>query len=75
MYCLSGSISMSILQKPDYLVCTCMVVMHSDIVAAIEKGHNTFEALQEHLYIGTGCSSCVQEVHEILKRTLAAHKK
>lgn len=54
-------------QKPDYLVCTCMGVMYSDICEAIEQGHNTFEALADVLFVGTGCTSCVQEVHDILK--------
>ncbi len=54
-------------QKPDYLVCTCMGVMASEIREAIEKGYNTFEALSELLMVGTGCSSCVPEVNELLK--------
>lgn len=53
--------------KPDYLVCTCMVVMYSDIVSAIKSGHTTFEQLSESLGVGTGCSSCVAEVKDILK--------
>lgn len=53
--------------KNDYLVCTCMMVMYSDILRAIEQGHNTYGALQQELGVGTGCSSCVCEVHEILK--------
>jgi bacterioferritin-associated ferredoxin len=56
-----------LLQKPDYLVCTCMAVMYHDIVRAIEAGHTTFETLQETLLIGTGCSSCVEEIHHILR--------
>ena len=53
-------------QKPDYLVCTCWAVMYSDIIEAIEQGCTDFESLQEQLMVGTGCSSCVPEVHEIL---------
>lgn len=53
-------------QRPDYLVCTCMGVMYSDIVKSIENGNKSYEALQEDLYVGTGCSSCVAEVKEIL---------
>lgn len=56
-----------LMKRPDYLVCTCMGVMHSDIVAAIEAGNTTYQSLQDTLMVGTGCSSCVQEVHEILK--------
>ncbi|HZW61462.1 MAG TPA: (2Fe-2S)-binding protein [Candidatus Babeliales bacterium] len=54
-------------QKPDYLVCTCMGVMYSDIVKAIEEGSTTFDQLKETLFVGTGCSSCVQEVSTILQ--------
>lgn len=61
-----------LMQRPDYLVCTCMGVMHSDIVAAIEAGNKTYQDLQDTLMVGTGCSSCVEEVHEILKQELAA---
>lgn len=61
-----------LMKRPDYLVCTCMGVMHSDIVAAIEAGNDTYQALQDTLMVGTGCSSCVQEVKEILKEETKA---
>lgn len=64
-----------IFQKPDYLVCTCMEVMYSQIVEAIRDGAETFESLSEILGVGTGCSSCVEEVYEILKEVLADRKK
>ncbi len=53
-------------QCADYLVCTCMGVMYSDICDAIRKGNTTFDALSDSLGVGTGCSSCVAEVHDIL---------
>lgn len=59
-----------LLQRPDYLVCTCMGMMHSDIVAAIEHGATTFEQLSKELLVGTGCSSCVDEVCMILNEQL-----
>lgn len=55
--------------KPDYLVCTCMGVMYSDIVEAIESGSNTFDQLSDELGVGTGCNSCVDEVNYILEET------
>jgi len=58
------------LQRPDYLVCNCMEVMYSQIVEAIEQGSTTYDQLSETLGVGTGCSSCVDEVKEILKETL-----
>lgn len=56
-----------LLKRPDYLVCTCMAVMYSEIVDAINDGSTTYQALQDKLMVGTGCNSCVQEVHDILK--------
>lgn len=56
-----------LLQRPDYLVCTCMGVMYSDIIAAIHNGDTTYEKLQESLLVGTGCNSCVEEVKDIVK--------
>jgi bacterioferritin-associated ferredoxin len=56
-----------LLKRPDYLVCTCMEVMYSQIVESIKSGTDTFEKLSDELGVGTGCSSCVDEVHFILK--------
>jgi bacterioferritin-associated ferredoxin len=56
-----------LLQRPDYLVCTCMAVMYSDIIQAIHQGDNSYHLLQEKLLVGTGCSSCVEEVKMILE--------
>ena len=58
-------------EKPDYLVCTCMEVMYSQITDAIRNGDDTYNKLSDSLGVGTGCSSCVEEVHEILKEELA----
>lgn len=57
-------------KQEDYLVCTCMEVMRSEIVASIKAGIDTFEKLSQELGVGTGCSSCVEEVHQILSETL-----
>ena len=57
-------------EKDDYIVCTCMEVMHSQLVEAISEGEDTFNKLSDRLGVGTGCSSCVQEVNEILKEEL-----
>ena len=59
----------------DYLVCTCMEVMKSDIISAIKNGDDTFEKLANALGTGTGCSSCVDEVHEILEEEQGKIKK
>ena len=55
-----------LLKRPDYLVCTCMGVMYSDIVKAIHEGANSFEKLSEVLMVGTGCNSCIPETEAIL---------
>jgi len=47
-----------------------MEVMYSQIIDAIKQGEDTFEKLSNFLGVGTGCSSCVDEVHEILKEQL-----
>jgi len=60
----------SLLERPDYLVCTCMGVMYSEICDAIEDGYTTFDQLSEFLLVGTGCNSCVPEVKDILKEQL-----
>lgn len=57
--------------KPDYLVCTCFGVMSSEICDAIKKGCKDFQSLQDSLMVGTGCSSCVNEVKEILQQELS----
>lgn len=62
-------------QRPDYVVCTCMAVMYSDLVKSIEDGCDTYEKLQETWLVGTGCNSCVEEVYEILKQELTRKSK
>jgi len=58
-----------------------MGVMYSEIVAAIKQGNATFESLQETLLVGTGCSSCHEEIKQIIKEAgwrssfLAYHAK
>ena len=54
----------------DHLVCTCMGVMYTEICEAIDRGIDTFEGLSEQLGVGTGCSSCVAEVRQILESRL-----
>lgn len=59
------------LQKPDYVVCTCMGVMCSEIEDAIDQGCTTFESLSDRLMVGTGCNSCVAEIEDMLVRKVA----
>ena len=50
----------------DHLVCVCMGVMSSEICQAIDGGADSFQDLADKLEVGTGCTSCIAEVHEIL---------
>ena len=54
-------------QRPDYLVCTCLGVMYSDIIQSIKEGADTYQKLQDVLLVGTGCNSCVTEVKQIVE--------
>lgn len=47
-----------------------MGVMYSDICKAIDQGCKDFEALSEQLMVGTGCSSCKDEIEEILNKKI-----
>ena len=39
-----------LLQRPDYLVCTCMGVMYTGIIQAIENGADSYQKLQDTLW-------------------------
>lgn len=60
------SVKSPLSQRPDYLVCTCMGVMYSELLEAIQSGDTTFKLLSDKFGVGTGCSSCVDEVVEML---------
>ena len=57
-------------EQPDYLVCICMGVMHAEIVQAIKDGSQSIDALSDLLMLGTGCTSCIALVEEILEQEL-----
>lgn len=59
-------------KMPDYLVCACMCVMYSEVVAAIEAGAETFADLSADLLVGTGCNSCIAEIEQIIKERVRA---
>ena len=58
----------SVAVDQDYLVCTCMGVMKSEVVEAIDRGATTFEELSDELGVGTGCTTCVEEVCQMLAK-------
>ena len=52
------------------LICTCFKVNEQSIIAAIEDGANTAEALGQQLKCGTNCGSCVPELNQLINQTL-----
>jgi nitrite reductase (NADH) large subunit len=52
----------------DYIVCTCMGIMYSEIVQAIKDGHTTVQALEDMFMVGSGCTSCIPEIEQILEK-------
>ncbi len=64
-----------LLQRPDYLVCTCMGVMYSDIIQAINQGCDSYQKLQDTLLVGTGCNSCVAQVYDIVNEETSKTKR
>ncbi len=59
----------------DYVICTCMEVMYSQIIEEINNGSDTFKKLSKSLGVGTGCSSCVDEIEEIVMKKSEINKK
>ena len=49
------------------VVCSCFQVKQSSIVAAIEAGDDTTEALGLALKCGTNCGSCLPELNELIE--------
>jgi bacterioferritin-associated ferredoxin len=68
MSCDKKACCQSTVKEPDYLICTCMGVMMSEIVTAIHGGADSFKKLADQLGVGTGCSSCVAEVNDLLEK-------
>lgn len=54
-------------QRPDAVICVCMEVTETEIRQAIRDGYKDLPLLSKKLLIGTGCSSCICEVQEIIK--------
>lgn len=55
----------------DELVCVCNEVYRSAIEEAIINGNcRTLEEIQDKTSAGTVCGGCVDEINEILKKTI-----
>ncbi len=50
------------------IVCECLNVNELDIQEAVLDGADTFEKLQEHTKVSTGCGKCKPEVLKLLKK-------
>ena len=53
------------------MVCFCKKINYSQIVEAIHQGSDTIEKISEKIGAGTGCSTCIEEVQEILAEQLS----
>ena len=51
----------------DPLVCSCMTVSESEVVAAIREGADSIEAVGEACEAGTGCHSCQPTIKLLLE--------
>ena len=57
------------------IVCSCMNVGINEIVAAINKGALTVEAVGQASLAGTNCGSCKAEIREIINASVVADAK
>lgn len=53
-------------------VCLCKSVTDHEILAAVDEGVTSFNAMQAHLEVSTVCGSCTCEVKQILNNKLQA---
>ena len=57
------------------IVCSCMSVGINEIVAAVNKGALTVEAVGRESLAGTNCGSCKAEIREIINASVVADAK
>lgn len=50
------------------ILCACHAVGEASVVAAIQDGAHTVQALGQRLKAGTGCGACVPELTRLLRR-------
>lgn len=51
-------------------VCICHSVTDKAIKKAVKQGHDTLEAIQQELKVGTCCGRCKHHAREVIKETL-----
>lgn len=49
-------------------VCVCNVVSDKAIKQAVQKGHESFEAIQRELAVGTCCGRCKPFAQEFIRQ-------
>ncbi len=59
------------MEKKDELICVCNEVYRSVIEdAIINGGCRTLEEIQVKTSAGTSCGGCVEDIEDILKKTI-----
>ncbi len=48
------------------IVCLCKAVSSRTILAEIRRGNCTVKGIAQACQAGTGCGSCVQQIHELI---------
>ena len=56
-------------------ICLCNGITDKAIVEAVENGITTFEALQMHLGVATGCGSCADIAKSLLPAEASPHQQ
>lgn len=55
------------MREDDPLVCHCLAVAESEILAAIRQGADSVESVGRHCEAGTGCQSCHAPIRALLQ--------
>jgi assimilatory nitrate reductase catalytic subunit len=58
-------------EAPKRTVCSCFSVCRATIERAVAQGHNSPASIGKALKAGTNCGSCLPEIEEILRQSLA----
>ncbi|MEU7058747.1 (2Fe-2S)-binding protein [Streptomyces sp. NPDC046197] len=51
----------------DPVVCVCMEVTESELVAALEQGHRDLPALRAATGANSGCGDCAADIEELVE--------
>ncbi len=56
------------MEKNDKIICNCLQITRGEIIHAIKtKGLTLIDEVSDETEAGTGCSSCHDDIEEILK--------